>query len=283
MFRTSLYPPVKSLFKRIDQKYLGGFFKRALTDGGKSVSLRKEMTAADYETAEREVKRQVERPIPSDSELKRVEIVVLKYKTPEVETKCAGYLIENTQWPYKLNMFDNRPCGKNMSKVWNKIIRESTCDYIAIMDSDCFVPNLDPCWLTRCMETFERYPDCYVVSPMITRTSGRQQQAFKSVNHGPEKMTEIFAGMCTVYRKDIFDKIGYFDEDFLLFGSDTEWAHRLVTSKEYAGYLLPDVVVDHIGHYSTGKAANDEKDELNARVEKQYSKELFTRKTGLPS
>ncbi|MBX4189720.1 glycosyltransferase [Candidatus Parcubacteria bacterium] len=273
---------IKAFLKSFDQDYLGGILKKTVSRS-KPTLIMKEMTQVDLDSALNNIKDQIHKPLPTDREVKRVEIIYLKYKTPEVETKCADYLIENTEWPYKINVFDNRGMGKNMSKVWNKLITESTCDYVIIMDSDCFVPKIEPCWLTRCMETFDQYPDCFVVSPMITRTSGRQQQAWKPENRQPEKMNEIFAGMCTIYKKDIFNKIGWFDEDFLLFGSDTEWAHRLMNSRECAGYLRPDVVVDHIGHYSTAKAAVDEKTEYNARVEKEYSKELFTKKTGLPS
>jgi hypothetical protein len=270
---------IKKWLKSIDDNYLGNRLKKVVY-GPKSLEHFIITPEAEAE-ALKEIIHQVEKPIPSDHDLKRVEIVFLKYKDPEVETECAKHLIENTTWPYKINVFDNRSSGKNMSKIWNRIIKESTCDYVAIMDSDCFVPKLNPCWLTRCMETFEKYSDCYVVSPMITNTSGRQQKANQPRVGSPQKITEIFAGMCTIYKKDIFNKIGWFDESFLLFGSDTEWASRLIKSKEFSGYLRPDVVVDHISHYSTGKAARDEKTEYNARVEKEYSKKLFTQKTGL--
>jgi hypothetical protein len=274
---------LKKWLKNIDQQYLAGWLKGTIRGPKQSAPPAFVITPEEREAAKKEVIRQIQHPLPTDRELKRVEIMYLKYKTPEVETKCADCLIENTDWPYKINVFDNRGMGKNMSKVWNKFIRESTCDYVIIMDSDCFVPKLDPCWLTRCMETFDKYPDCYVVSPMITVTSTPEQQADTPRNKPPFKMTEIFCGMCTLYKKEVFKKVGYFDEDFLLFGSDTEWAHRFITSKECQGYLRPDVVVEHLGHYSTKKAAINERAEYNARIEKEYSKELFTRKTGLPS
>ena len=266
---------LKNWLKNADRKYLGGRLKGVVRDTRQPEMPVFSITPEEKEAAQKELMRQIERPLPADRELKRVEILVLNYKSPEIESKCAKLLISNTDWPYKLNLFDNRPGTKNMSKIWNKAVRESTCDYIVIMDSDVFVPNLDPCWLTRCMSTFETHPDCYVVSPMVTRTSGPEQQADTPQNKPPFKMTEEFAGMCLLFKKEVFNKIGWFDENYLLFGTDTEWSLRLLRSKECAGYLRPDVVVDHIWHASVLKAVKDERTEYNFQVEKEYSNQLL--------
>src|SRR3972149_6350445 len=47
-------------------------------------------------------------PLVSEKESKRVEIIILKYKNPDVEAKCLEYIIKNTDWPYKLTVYDNR-------------------------------------------------------------------------------------------------------------------------------------------------------------------------------
>ena len=276
-----LVRPIKPLVFKID-KYTG----KKLS--GRLGILSAEEKRVEYTPEERrekidEVIRQVRLPIPNEQELKRVEIVVLKYKDPEVETKCAQLLIENTEWPYKLNFYDNRPGTKNMSKIWNKLIRESTCDYLVIMDSDIFVPKMGPCWLTRLMDTFEKKSDCLVVSPRITKTSCVQQKGSVAEDKEPEKFHEAFAGMCTLYKKEVFEKVGYFDEDFLLYGSDSEWAFRCLKSGAGA-YLRPDVVVDHISHYSTGKEARAAKLAVvktlyDASIEREYAGELYNEKT----
>lgn len=221
-----------------------------------------------------EIVSQVKMPLPSDHDIKRVEIIILKYKDPEVEARCAKQILENTDWPYKLNLFDNRPGTKNMSKAWNKLIRESTCDYIIIMDSDIFVPKLTPCWLTRLMSTF-MFDDCHVVLPKVTVTSCPEQKASKAENKPPEHITARFAGMCVLYKKEIFDKIGYFDEEFLLRGSDIEWVGRLLKS-QYKAYIRPDVLVDHHGSYSTKKANKNA--EYSRALERIYANTLYNEK-----
>lgn len=238
----------------------------------------KQLSTDEVQTTMREIRKLVELPLPTDAELKRVEIIVLKYKDPEVETICASRIIENTEWPYKLTFFDNRPGTKNMSKIWNELIRKSTCDYIVFMDSDVFVPKQEPCWLTKLMSTFEETQECYLVSPKVTKTSGVQQKAAVAINGKPERLTTDFAGMCVLYKKDIFDKVGYFDEEFLLYGSDVEWSRRFIVSK-YAGYVRPDVLVDHVGHYSTTKAQKAEPAQATwGAVEKIYADEMLKKK-----
>lgn len=272
---------LKSFLKNIDQRVLGGLVQRISKSRNVNPAVQTGLTEEEKEDAQKDLLYQIQRPLPTNHDLKRVEIIVLKYKAPAVEVECARRLIENTQWPYQLNFFDNRLGTKNMSKIWNQLVRESSCEYVVIMDSDVYVPKLGPCWLTRCMETFDMHPDCAVVSPMVTRTSGLQQQADIPRDNPPEKITEVFSGMCLLFKKDVFNNVGYFDEDFLLFGTDTEWSWRLLHSDKCSGYLRPDVVVNHVWHASTSQAAIDERAEYNFCVEKRYANNLYKKKTGL--
>lgn len=221
----------------------------------------------------------IKQPMLTESEMKRVEIIVLNYKDPEIEWKNAKHIIENTDWPYKLNMYDNRPGIKNFSKTWNRLIRESTCDYVMIVDNDVFVPRLDPDWLTRMMKTFDEFNDCYVVVPRVTNTSCDEQRATQAEDRPATPMKDIFAAQMVLYKKEIFDKVGYFDEDFLFYGQDSEWALRTMR-KGFKIYLRHDVLVDHIGHYSTKKEAKSVKPAFDRELEREYAGKLFEEKTG---
>lgn len=214
------------------------------------------------------------KPLKDEKEIKMVEICLLKYKDPEVETKALQHIIENTNYPFKLTVYDNRVNSPNTSKIWNRLIKESTCDYVCILDSDVFVSRD---WLKRMMETFEK-PDCYVVLPVMNKTSGQEQIAKGALPYPqePVKAKQIFAGQLVLYKKEIFDKIGYFDEDFNIYGQDSEWAYRLLKS-EYNAYIRPDVWVEHIGGYSLRKSADNK--EYDRRLEKSYAKILFKNKT----
>ncbi len=241
----------------------------------------KAAVARVYTPQERErelgiVKAMVAAPVPSERELKMVEIIVLKYKDPEVETKCAQRIIEYTHWPFKMVFYDNRPGSKNFSKIFNKVIRESVCDYILIMDSDAFVPHTNPDWLTRMMKTFGEYPDCWTVVPRVNRTSCVQQRANLAEDKPPSLLTEPFAAQCVLYKKEVFEKVGWYDEDFLLYGQDTEWSARAI-KKGYATYIRHDVLIDHGKHTSINKAAA--RGEFDRQIEGEYAANLLKEKT----
>lgn len=232
----------------------------------------------DIEAKEAWLRSEIVRELPTNANLRRVEIIILTYNVPDMEGEAVRRIVANTDWPYKIVLFDNRPGTKNMSKVWNQLIRESTCDYLIIMDSDVLVPRLSPCWLTRLMSTFDDHTNCAVVTPKVTRTSATAQRATQAVDSPAERLSTEFAGMCTLYRKDIFGEVGYFDEDFLLYGSDSEWAERLLRSP-HGAYVRPDVVVDHIAHYSTKRANATESTSYDYAYEREYAGELLKKKT----
>ena len=213
-------------------------------------------------------------PLKDDSEIRRVEIIMLKFKEPEVEIEALNHIIENTDHPFKLTIFDNRLNLPNTSRIWNALIRESNCDYICILDSDVFVSKK---WLTRLMETFEK-PDCYAVLPVTNKTSGKQHRAEKALSYPQEPIlvNRIFAAQIVLYKKEIFNKIGYFDEEFYIYGQDSEWSHRLLKS-EFNAYIRPDVWVEHMGSYSLNKAAKE--GNYDKGLERKYSKMLFRQKT----
>ena len=89
-------------------------------------------------------------------------------------------------------------------KATNMGIRSSKSEFIALMNADC-VPERE--WLSKLMKGFDS-DDVAMVSS-FSETGGTS----------------------TVYRKAVFDKIGYFDEDFNELGTgfrdDTEMAFRM--------------------------------------------------------
>jgi len=56
-------------------------------------------------------------PMKSEAEMKMVEIIVLKFKDPEVEVECVKRIIENTDWPFKLTVYDNRQNTASTARI----------------------------------------------------------------------------------------------------------------------------------------------------------------------
>jgi hypothetical protein len=214
-------------------------------------------------------------PMLSEHGMRMVEIIVLKWKCPDVEVQCAERIIRYTQWPFKLNVYDNRPNTPNTARIWNKLIHDATCDYVCVIDSDAFVPECSPCWLTRMMETF-KHPDCRLVVPMTNRCASPQQRA-----DGPDDYASVvsgagvWAGFCFLMRKSLVEEIGPFDEEFVGYGQDSEFAVRL--SRNGGGsYIRRDVWVEHL-HGASFKQAT-QTGEYDAAADRAYAQELYLRK-----
>jgi GT2 family glycosyltransferase len=211
-------------------------------------------------------------PMKTEREMRMVEIIVLKYKAPEVEVDCARHVVENTDWPFKLVVYDNRQNTANMSKIWNKLIRDSTCDYVLFLNSDAFVPAGKPCWLTRMMSTFESFPDCQVVLPVSDRAGGDFQQRTGAAERPPEECRSQFSGFCFLFKKSVINEVGWFNEDFYFYGADGEWSARFLRNESGKVWVRPDVFVRHLGAYSLKKA--EQNNEFDVPAERERAQEL---------
>lgn len=217
-------------------------------------------------------------PMLPERDTRMVEIIVLKWKRPEIETKCAERIIAFTEWPFKLNVYDNRPNTPNTARIWNKLIRDATCDYVCVMDSDAYVSLTSPCWLTRMMECFER-PDCRMVVPVTDRCSSPHQRAERAEEYPAcERNDSIWSGFCFLMRRSLIDEVGPFDEEFVGYGQDSEFAVRLAR-KGGGTYVRRDVFVQHL-HGASFKAAT-ESGVHDAQADRAYAQQLFLRKTAL--
>lgn len=199
-------------------------------------------------------------PMTDDSETRRVEIIMLKFKEePEIIDDAIHRIIHNTNHPFKLTVFDNRLNSANTSRIWNKLIKESTCDYVLIIDSDAYVPKLEPCWLTRMMESID---ETGIVIPVSDAAGGAHQRVFRP-EPGTVRNHDAWSGYCFLVYKGVFETFGFFDERFYRYGQDSEWAIR---TRKPGAVMRKDVLVRHIGGASFDKDPGKEEDKLYARA-----------------
>ena len=183
-------------------------------------------------------------PLTDDKDTSRVEICMMKFTLPGVETKCAAAILENTDWPFRYVAYDNRLNPPNTAKVWNKFVAEATCPYVCIIDSDAYVPRLDPCWLTRMMQAFKQ-PGCDMVLAAANRCGNRTQKRTEPAPDGTvELIEEPWSSFVFLFRRGLLTRFGQFDEDFLAYGPDTEFATRLKLAGGKA-YACLDVLLHH--------------------------------------
>lgn len=77
-----------------------------------------------------------------------------------------------------------------------------------------------------------------------------------------ESVTSACAG-AAIYRKEYFDKVGFFDEEHFCYLEDVDIGYR-ARLKGYANVMEPSAVVYHVGSGSSGSRYNDFKVELTA-------------------
>lgn len=201
-------------------------------------------------------------PMTNDRDTRRVEIIMLKFKEPpEVIDEAVTRIIHNTTWPFKLTIFDNRLNSANTSRIWNKLVSESTCDYVCIIDSDAYVPDVEPCWLTRMMESID---ETGIVIPVSDAPGGAHQHVGSAEPYPSfTRNTDVWSGYCFLVDTLVFEHFGAFDERFYIYGQDSEWAYR---TRKPGAIMRKDVLVRHIGGASFKSNPLRDADKLYARA-----------------
>lgn len=216
----------------------------------------------------------IELPMRKDEDIDRVEIIVLKYKSPEIEKEFLQRIVDFTTHPYKLTFFDNRKNTGNTSKAWNKLLKESTCPYVVIMDTDALVT---PCWLEPLVADMKNIPDCGMVGPV---SGGPSTTNIQNQMPGVGLTTATdghISGYCFMVNKKMLKELGYFDERFYIFGQDSDMCNRIHSTKgKWRIYVEPSSLVYHGKDdkfsYSTRKA--DAEKEFDWELDSQYAQKL---------
>ena len=219
------------------------------------------------------IKALADRELKSEKEMGMVELVVMLYNEHDMAADMIARLVRHANYPFKLTVLNNtnQISPINFSRVWNKCIKETACDFICFMDSDVFVQED---WLNRLMESFLD-EEVMLALPVMNKTSSNQQRADREAPYpNAEPLKEILAAQMVVYRKSVFDKVGLFDERFLLYGQDSEWGYRFLKSK-LKGVVRRDVWLDHLGSYSINIMHKEENLEYNPSIEREYARNLY--------
>ena len=149
----------------------------------------------------------------------------------------------------------------------NEGIRASQGDLIALLNNDI---EVDEQWIGELVAGMERHPECgmgtskmlfYDVRDVVYNTGDSFHVAGKGGgrgmgehDRGQYESEEYVFGACAgagIYRRSLFDAIGFFDEDFFIFAEDVDLNLRA----QYHGFrciYLPKAVVYHIGTATVG-------------------------------
>jgi len=158
--------------------------------------------------------------------------------------------------------------NQGFAKAVNAGISASTADIIALVNNDVIL-NYD--WIEKASAAMEIYSDYDFAAtkvlcmhdPSAIDSAGFEVYAAGAVySYNDQKSAsdlvsnnrEVFGAVASaaLYRKKLFDKIGYFDEDFFAYFEDTDISFRA----RLAGYkciYLSDVICMHVGSGTGGE------------------------------
>lgn len=159
------------------------------------------------------------------------------------------------------------PFNMGFAAACNRGVKAAKGDYISLLNNDV---EVEPDWLEALVEGMERHPECgmgttkmmflddrevfYNTGDLFHAWSagGGRGQGEKDV--GQYDREDYVFGACAgagIYRRELFDDVGVFDEDFFIFAEDVDLNMRGQLRGFKAAYL-PKAKVYHIGTATVG-------------------------------
>jgi len=152
--------------------------------------------------------------------------------------------------------------------AFNQAFRESTAPFLAVLNDDA---TANPEWLHALLKAVEERPDVGMcASRVVLAGDGRLDSAgmllcgdgsSKQRGHldppqaysRPEEVL-LPSGSAALYRREMLEEIGLFDESFFLYCEDTDLGLRARWAAWECLYV-PDAVVEHRYSHSAGRAS----------------------------
>jgi GT2 family glycosyltransferase len=247
-------------------------FCRMLNKHGHPVYVHGDVQCGHLDVETNTVYEMPERRLPiqtlSDSKTPSVDVVIVRYNNPEMEQNTVKAVIEHTDYPnYNLVVRTNEP-GKSLAKCWNEIIAESRADYICLLNPDT-VPAKG--WLTKMLSIPLADVGAIVPSSNIVHVSqidtplDRFEQDWDKINEFADTLEplvdetlETASAMCVAFPRKVWEEAGGFDEDFQLYGEDTEFLWRIRANYGYRLIWVKDAYVHHYKAQCVEKAIEEE-------------------------
>lgn len=150
----------------------------------------------------------------------------------------------------------------------NQVFRQSTAPFLAILNDDAVA---HPRWLESMLEAIQSRHDIGMCASHIRLAgdgrldsagmllcadgSSKQRGHLDAPEKYPRLQETLFpSGCAALYRREMLEEIGLFDESFFLYCEDTDLGLRA----RWAGWeclYVPDAIVDHRYSHSAGRAS----------------------------
>ena len=227
-------------------------------------------------------------PIPDSRISIKVSIIIPNWNGLRFVGMCLDSLKKSTFEGYEVIVVDNGstdgsrelierdyawvrllklPENLGFATACNRGIQASKGNYISLLNNDI---EVEPDWIEKLYEGMQRHPECGMgTSKMMFldqrdtfyntgdlfhawSSGGGRGQGEKDV--GQYDREELIFGACAgagIYRRELFDTIGIFDEDFFIFAEDVDLNMRSQL-RGFKAVYLPEAKVYHIGTATVG-------------------------------
>ncbi len=217
----------------------------------------------------------------------RVTVAVPTLTAGPVLLECLHSLEKQTCREFEIAIVDNSGCGlvrrtegiaaetmiiENQVNVGygaaiNQVFKRTAAPYVAVLNDDA---TAHPRWIESLLEAMEKHPEAGMGACRV-RLAGENRLdsagmllcgdgVGKQRGHGEpgeafDECEEVFypSGSAALYRRAMLEDIGLFDEDFFLYGEDTDLGLRA----RWGGWkcvYVPGAKVEHRYSHSSGKA-----------------------------
>ena len=167
--------------------------------------------------------------------------------------------------------------------------RVAESEFILVVNPDVLV---EPDTVDHLVDAARRYPDAALFAPKIVEPSGRVFFQPRSLlapyltnPHGKLALPEgevcapFFSGACFLIRRELFLRLGGFDENIFLFYEDDVLCRRVADSGSALVYV-PQAVVRH----GRGRSSTPQRGRVfRTRWHQAWSRAYVSRKYGLPN
>jgi GT2 family glycosyltransferase len=184
------------------------------------------------------------------------EVIVANNARDELACRRITQILEDLRQRHGDYLHIVREPTAGKCKAQNKAIRQARGAILAFFDDDVVV---DPSWLREAAKFFQEKPHDAMQGPIlvppemkINRQFIETQEKFRTINfvrYSPGlKTLETLTGANMAIRKEVFSRIGYFNEELgpgrSGISEDVEFAKRIRKSGGTIGYA-PEAVVYH--------------------------------------
>lgn len=158
---------------------------------------------------------------------------------------------------------------------------EKGADFVVILNNDVYLDNN---FIESLLDAFKLRHDCGLVSPKIYFAKGYEfhKDRYKAnelgkviwyaggkidwknviaYHHGVDEVdkgqfsrlekTDFASGCCVMIKKEVFETVGYFDDDYFLYYEDNDLSQR-AKKRNFYSYIMPKSIIWHKNAGSAG-------------------------------